>query len=412
MSFLSRAWQGSGDSEKRTVDFSATARIPSYLEDSASRDLYGGNSGGAMALPAFFSCVRILCDAVADLPIRAYKVTGEVTVPVNPQPLLLQTSPYPGMTMWSWVWMIMRSLAITGNAFGLITARDKFGKPTAIMPVHPDAVVVQLPNGNLWEWDQPVYTMYGMEVDSADVMHIKRYPIPGCVVGASPVQELASMVGLSLAAERYGLNWFRDAANPSGILSSDQELTPLQAKQAQQAWYTSHHGRRLPAVLGNNLKFQAISITPEESQFLETRAHQRSDIAMIFGIPPHMIGETEKQTSHGTGVEQQSIGFVVNTLRAWLECIEQALSMFLPRGQKVEFDIDDLLRGDTVARWEAYAAAIQNGVLSINEVRVNENRPPIEGGDIHLQPSNFVPLGYIPPEDPAPDPPADGEKGK
>lgn len=411
MSFLSRAWQG--EHEKRTVDFSQTSRIPSFLEDSASRDLYGIGGSGATSLPAFFACVRILCDIVSSLPVRAYKISSDdVTVPVVPQPLLLQTSPYPNMTMWTWLWMMMRSLAITGNAFGLITKRDKFGKPTSIMPVHPDAVLVMLPDGNLWDWDKPVYTMYGQDVDAQDVVHIKRYPIPGCVVGASPVQELASMIGLSLAAERYGLQYFRDSANPSGMLTSDQELTPLQAKQAQQAWYTSHHGRRLPAVLGNNLKFQSISITPEESQFLETRAHQRADIAMIFGIPPHMIGETEKQTSHGTGVEQQSIGFVVNTLRAWLECFEQALSLFLPRGQKVEFDIDDLLRGDTVARWEAYAQAIQNGVLSINEVRVNENLSPIDGGDIHLQPANFVPLGYIPPEPPAPQPPAPGEKEK
>lgn len=155
------------------------------------------------------------------------------------------------------------------------------------------------------------------------------------------------------------------------------------------------------------LKWRPIAITPNESQFLETRQFQRSEIAMWFRIPPHMIGDTTKTTSWGTGLEQQSIGFVTYTLRPWLTCIEQALSMLLPRGQFALFNANGLLRGDVKSRWEAYRIGRDTGVYSVNDLRALENLPPVEGGDGRLQPLNFVPLGYEPPEQPVPSEPTD-----
>lgn len=218
-------------------------------------------------------------------------------------------------------------------------------------------------------------------------------------MGMSPVQKAAAAIGLGLAAERYGLRYFRDSANPSGILSTDGEITPQQQKQAAKAWITSHQGRRLPAVLGNGLKWQSVTLTPNESQFLETRGFQRSEIAMWFRIPPHMIGDTEKSTSWGTGIEQQTLGFVKYTLMPWLICIEQAISVLLPRGQFAKFNIDDLLRGDVESRWKSYNLGRNAGVYSVNEIRDREDLPPIgPEGDIRLQPSNYVPLGTPPSE--------------
>ncbi|ATN88820.1 portal protein [Mycobacterium phage DmpstrDiver] len=397
MSFFSRIF--TGPSEARIIN--KLESVPSPLDEPFFRgDSHG--SHGAMALGAFYACVTLLADTVASLSIDAYRKKGNVRVPVDPQPKLLASTPYPGLTWFDWLWMLMESLAVTGNAFGYITSRGPDGRPAAIMPVHPDCIHVTTSERN--GWLEPVYRIDGKIVDNDRIMHIKRYPIAGCVVGMSPIEKAASAIGLGLAAERYGLSWFRDAADPRGILASDADLTPDQVKQTQKQWIQSHHGRRLPAVMSAGIKWQSISITPNESQFLETRGFQRSEIAMWFRIPPHMIGDTEKSTSWGTGIEQQSIGFVTYTLLPWLTCIEQALTAFLPNGQFVKFNHNGLLRGDVKSRFEAYQIGIQNGIYSPNDARSWEDLPPIPEGDIHLQPMNFVPLGYMPPEAPAQEP--------
>lgn len=385
MSFLSRIF--TGVPEERAV--TSLSGIPTPAEDYAMRGA-GGGDGGAMSLGAFYACVTLLADTVSTLSIRAYKEKDEVQVPVTPEPTLMKT-PYPGLSWFDWLWMLMESLAVTGNAFGWITGEGKDGRPTAILPVHPDCISVEDAPGDGIE---PIYRINGKIVPNFRIMHIRRYPIAGKAVGMSPVQKAASAIGLGLAAERYGLRYFQDSANPSGILATDSDLSPAQVKQTQKNWILSHQNRRLPAVMSGGIKWQSISLTPNESQFLETRGFQRSEIAMWFRVPPHMIGDTEKSTSWGTGIEQQSIGFVTYTLNPWLTCIEQALSAFLPNGQFVKFNIDGLLRGDVKARWEAYRMGREAGVYSVNDINRLENRPPIgPEGDIRLQPMNYIPLG-------------------
>ncbi|MBF4194659.1 Gp13 [Mycolicibacterium phlei] len=350
--------------------------------------------GNPMALGAFYACVTLLADIVSTLSVKAYRWKDGAKIAVEPQPRLFADSPYPDVTWFSWLWMMMESLAVTGNAFGYVTDRGEDGRPTAIMPIHPDRVNIKVDEDGLWP--DPVYFFEGKRVPLEDVVHIKRFPIAGCAWGMSPVEKAAAAIGLGLAAERYGLRYFRDSANPSGILSTDSDLSPEQAKRAQMAWLASHRGRRLPAVLSGGLKWQSVTLTPNESQFLETRQFQRSEIAMWFRIPPHMIGDTTRSTSWGTGIEEMTLGFMKFTLQPWLTCIEQALTAFLPRGQFAKFNIDDLLRGDIKTRWEAYWLGRQAGVYSVNDIRDFEDLPPVENGDIRLQPANFVPLGTDP----------------
>jgi len=399
LSFLSRAFVG--EPEKRAVaDLSG---IPKWSEVSGG----GGyvTPANAMHILPFFSCVRILSNGVSQLPLKAYRQKGEIRKAVAPQPALLQ-SPYPGITWNNWKWMLMQSLTVTGNAFGYVTDRTDKGQPTAILPVHPDSVSVDPNEG---DWTAPAYMIGGKRVNSADVFHVKAYPTAGCPISLSPVELAASSLDLSQAAERYGLRWFKDSANPSGILTTDANLTDVQVKQEMKRWVMTHGaGRRYPAVMGGGLKWQPISITPEESQFLATRKHQKTDIAMMFGIPPHMLSDTEGSSMWGTGVEQMSIGFVVYTLAPWLVCIEEAFNQILPKGQFVKFNVDALLRGDLKSRYEAHAIAWQNGWISDNEIRAYEEREPIEGGDTHYRPANFVPLGWLPTPT---DQPAAGEGG-
>lgn len=378
--------------------FGVSPDIPTPMQDAMMRSGYTPEDN-AMALGSFYACVTLLADIISSMGVNAYRTNADGTKTlVTPQPPLFINSPYPETTWFSWLWMLLEAMAVTGNGFGYITARGDDMRPTAILPVHPDFMNIELPNADIaMSWPDPKYFIDGKHIPSEDVVHIKRYPIAGSAVGMSPVQKAAASVGLGLAAERYGLRYFRDSANPSGILHTDQELTPEQARQAQKGWMKGHQQRRLPAVMSGGLKWQSVTLTPEESQFLETRQFQRSEIAMWFRIPPHMIGDTSKSTTWGTGIENMTLGFVKYTLMPWLTCIEQALSAYLPRGQTAKFNTSDLLRGDIKTRFEAYNIGRNAGMYSSNEMRAQEDLPSIgPDGDIRLQPSNFVPLGTDP----------------
>jgi HK97 family phage portal protein len=400
MSFLSRVFRKPDESRVLVSSNFAPLSVPSPAEDAVM--VSGGSTigGQAMALGAFYACVTLLADTIASLSVRAYRQVGDARVEVSPQPRLFQGSgPYPETSWFEWLWQMMQSLAITGNAFGFVTARDtESGYPTAVMPIHPGAVsaVVETPSGA--GWPEVVYRVRGQRIPNEDIVHMKRFPVPGQALGMSPIQQSAQAVGLGLAAERFGLNYFRDSANPSSVLESDLPLDDESTRRLQQQWVTTHGGRRRPAILSGGVRWRPIAISPEESQFLATKSFQRSEIAMWFRIPPHMIGDTQKSTTWGSGLEQQSIGFVTYTLRPWLSCIEQALSQLLPRGQFALFNIDGLLRGDAKSRWEAYRIGRDTGVYSVNEIRALENLPPVDDGDGRLQPMNFSPLGYYPGE--------------
>jgi HK97 family phage portal protein len=377
--------------EKRAV--SSVAGIPK------NSDGYSADSGvhvsdrTALQLVAVYACVRLLADSVASLPLDVYRKSDNVRAEVSPTPRVIK-QPNSDLTPFEWKFQTVTSLAMRGDSFDVITGRDRLEFATELLPVHPDIVEVE-PDRNT---GKPAYKVNGERVPSADMVHIRRFSLPGALTGLAPIEQARQGIGLGLAAERYGARWFGDSANPSSVLETEQDLTDAQVLRNQKSWVQSHGGRRHPAVMSGGLKWKQISITPNESQFLETRRFQRSEIAMLFGVPPHMIGDTEKSTSWGTGIEQQSIGFVTYTLRPWLTCIESALSKLLPRGQFVRFNVDALLRGDTKSRYEAYTQARNAGWLNVDEIRELEDRAPIPdgSGQSYVQPLNMGPLGSDP----------------
>lgn len=300
MSFLSRAFTGARESR--------TLTSASWLNNQNDTNMAPGwatmpgehtRHGDAMGLSSFYACVTLLADIISSFSLKSYRIKDGVQVPVSPQPTLFKNSPWPDVTWFSWLWMIMESLAITGNGFGYITAFDDYGKPSSIMPVHPDFVSISITDFQGTKWPKPMYTILGTEIPQDRMLHIKRYPIAGFTWGMSPVQKAASAIGLGLAAQKYGIRYFEDSANPSGLLTTEQDLTPEQAKQAMKRWIQSHQGRRLPALMSGGLTWQSIQVTPEESQFLQTRANQVSEVARFFRIPAHMIGDSTKATSWG-----------------------------------------------------------------------------------------------------------------
>lgn len=373
--------------------FLNSAAIPSNSSGFAADSGVPVNDHTAMQHLAVYSCVRLLADSIATLPIDVYRKQGGARFNL-PTPMVLE-DPDPDINGFEFIQQVVTSLALRGNSYELVTARDKFEWPTQRLPLHPDDVQVTRNRDD----GRPDYKVHNTLVPRSDVLHIRRLTLAGHVTGLSPITQARQAIGLGLAAERYGARWFGDSADPSSVLETEGNLAEVEAQRVMQSWVSSQGGRRHPAVLSGGLKYRPISITPEESQFLETRGYQRSEIAMFFGIPPHMIGDTEKQTSWGTGVEQQTLGFVKFSLLPWLRCLESTYSRaLLPRGQYMRFNLEGLLRGDTTSRYTAYTQARNAGWLSVDEIREKEDLPPIPdgSGQSYIQPLNFGPLGSDP----------------
>lgn len=354
------------------------------------------NDTTAMQLIAVYACVSILADAVSTLPLAAYMTdaTGIRRRSDADVPLLYE--PWPDITLQDWLSQIMVSLLLRGNAYGLIIASEK-GVPTAVQVVHPDQVAVDFN-----KQAQLVYKVAGKPVDARSLIHIKGLTIPGQPVGMSPITAARSGIALAKATEMYGSQFFANSAEASGVISVDGDLTEDNAKALATNWMAAHQGinkAHLPAVLTGGAKWTAITINPDDAQFLQTRDFQRHEIAMLYRVPEHMIGIQDKTTSWGAGIEQMEIGFVINTLRPWLTRIEAALSKAIePMNLNVRFDLSGRLRGDTGQRFTAYAMAVNNGWMCIDEIRALEDLPPLPDGlgQRFFQSVQAVPAGQDP----------------
>jgi HK97 family phage portal protein len=353
----------------------------------------------AMSHMTVFACVRILADTVASCPWYAYRRDKNgMPVKLNPQPSLIK-KPVPQMNLFDWKWFMMSSLTLRGNAFNMVTARDRDFNPTGLMPLHPDIVSVELKTPDTQaEWYEPIYRVHGELIPNMDIIHVRRFTMPGEALGLSPIQMAMRAIDSGLSAEEYGRRYFHDSANPSSILRTDQTLDDAAVKQTQQQWVQSNGGRRRPAILTGGWEWKPITIPPDESQFLETQNMSEHKIAQMYGVPPHLLGVTEKQTSWGTGIEQMGLGFNIYSLSGWVNCFESHFSDLTPGPQYVQFDMKrHLLRGDSKTRSEGYDLARRTGWMNVNEIRAEEELAPIgPDGDIYLQAVNYAPLGYDP----------------
>lgn len=238
-----------------------------------------------------------------------------------------------------------------------------------------------------------------MTLSSQDVLHIPGLGFDG-LVGYSPIAMAKNAIGMSIAAEEYGAKFFSNGATPSGIL--EHPGTVKNAESLRESWtrrFSGNNSHKV-AILEEGMKYTPISISPNEAQFLETRKFQINEIARIFRIPPHMVGDLEK--SSFSNIEQQSLEFVKYTLDPWVIRFEQAFNRRLLKDKEkdkfyIKFNVDGLLRGDYQSRMNGYAVGRQNGWMSANDIRALENldRIPIEeGGDLYLINGNMLPLKH------------------
>lgn len=359
----------------------------------------------AMQMTAVYSCVRILSEAVAGLPLHLYKYTDTGSAKATDHPLyaLLHDEPNPEMTSFMFRETLMTHLLLWGNAYAQIIRNGK-GEIAALYPLMPDRMTVDRDeNGRLYyeyqtnSGDAPVNKRSTVRLASSDVLHIAGLGFDG-LLGYSPIAMAKNAVGLAIATEEYGAKFFANGATPSGLL--EYPGTVKDPERVRDSWNKGFSGgnSHKVAILEEGMKYTPISISPNEAQFLETRKFQINEIARIFRVPPHMVGDLEK--SSFSNIEQQSLEFVKYTLEPWIVRWEQAISRALLSDDEKKkfypkFNVDGLLRGDYQSRMNGYATARQNGWMSANDVRELENldKIPAElGGDLYLINGNMLPL--------------------
>ena len=360
-----------------------------------------------MQMTAVYSCVRILSEAVAGLPLHLYKYTdsgGKAMALDHPLYHLLHDEPNPEMSSFVFRETLMTHLLLWGNAYAQIIRNGK-NEIVALYPLMPNKMSVDRDEtGRLY------YTYYrgsdeaikdkdfAVTLQPTDVLHIPGLGFDG-LVGYSPIAMAKNAIGMAIACEEYGAKFFANGAAPSGVLEHPGTIKdPQRVRESWQSTFGGSGNANKIAVLEEGMKYTPIGISPEQAQFLETRKFQINEIARIFRVPPHMVGDLEK--SSFSNIEQQSLEFVKYTLDPWVIRWEQSIQRsLLSKDEKavyfVKFNLEGLLRGDYQSRMNGYAIGRQNGWMSANDIRELENLdriPEEDGGDLYLINGNMLPL--------------------
>lgn len=368
--------------------------------------LTGATSGAAgvavtekrvLGLPAYYRAMALTSGTLARMPIKVYKNGTRERVTTR----TVLDAPNPRQTKLEF-WMTMYLGAIgwgTGYARKL---RDGSGIVRQIWPIHPSRVrveeVIPTPDNpaGLIFW---VRGLDGFEkpYTTDDIFHLP-YMSPDGVVGVRPLQIFRQSLGIAIAGDDSAASFYANGSRLSGILTTKDSLTNDQAESLKARWKRMTAGPRNSgeiAVLDNDATFAPVAIPPADAQLLESRQWAISEIARMVGTPPHLIGDVEKSTSWGTGIEEQVLGWVKFTLDTWLGLSEQRITReLLPGGDQgpwyAEHSLEGLLRGDSKSRALFYHYGITDGWMNRNEVRSLENLEPEDGLDEFIVPSNMA----------------------
>lgn len=373
------------------------------LADLVSGHGYLASSGvpvtpdSAMRVAAVSACVRILCGPPANLPLdikRRLADGSRLDAEDEPAALLLSRRPNGWQTPTQFKRMMQAHLLLRGNAYAMIVRSGV--RPVALLPLNPDRVEIR--QGD----DLTVTFRYqrprGGVVDFPrhEILHLTGLTLDG-LRGVSILTFAREAIGEAIAMSSYGGALFQNGARPSGILTHPGRLGPegvesLRASLEQFRGGGEKEGRAL--ILEEDMKYLQVSLSSVDAQWIESRRFTRTDIAMFFGVPPHMIGDVDKTTSFGTGIDSQTQGFVTFSAEDWLTIWEETIRRDLIGVDRPEvyarFNRAALVRGDIRARWDSYVKALQWGVLSPNEIRALEDLNPRAGGNVFYPPPNMT----------------------
>lgn len=380
-----------------------------------SRTLTGENNGGylladfghggeivtvsqqrALSLSSVFAANRVIAGTVSTLPLKSYRDLGDTRQPMGTLPQLFEQLRVSGQLR-PWLHRFFTSLALRGNAFGLIISRDGFGFPTVIDWLDPGLVSVDDRPGVRAGW---LYN--GRELAREDVVHVPWFTLPGQVLGLSPIGAFATTMGVGLNAQTYASEWFQNGGFPPGTLqNTEKQLISVEEAQVIKARTVQAIKTRQPLVYGRDWKYDPISVPPGEAQFLETIKATATQVAHIYGLPPEEIGgDTGSSMTYAT-VELNQIK-LAGALRQWMVTFEEAFSALLPEREYVRFNADALVRTDLRTRWDVNKIRLDVGAANVDEIRAQEDQPPLPDGQgkQYRTPEN----SNVPPSNPAPAP--------
>ena len=393
--------------------FKSRRKARDSLNGSGYRFMMGGSTSGrkvnehsAMQMTAVYACVRILSESIASLPVHLYQYESEgnkAKAVKHPLYRILHDEPNPEMTSFVFRETLMTHLLLWGNAYAQIIRNGK-GEIIGLYPLMPNRMTVDRDSNG-----QIIYQYQMQDSDAhtgksgsvtlrpSEVLHVPGLGFDG-LVGYSPIAMAKNAIGLSIATEEYGAKFFANGATPGGILEFPGTVkNPESIRESWNKGFSGSNAHKV-AILEEGMKYTPISISPEQAQFLETRKFQIDEIARIFRVPPHMVGDLEK--SSFSNIEQQSLEFVKYTLEPWIIRWEQSLNRALLTEKEkpdyfVKFNVDGLLRGDYQSRMNGYAIARQNGWMSANDIRSLEQLdliPDELGGNLYLINGNMTKL--------------------
>lgn len=357
----------------------------------------------ALTVSAVWACVNLIAGTIASLPVVVYRASGEDQKPAADHPLyrLLHDSPNYDQTALDFWEFLAASLELWGNAFAKIEREN--GRIVSLTPVNPALVVVRRrQDGRIeYSWSADGKTE---RLTDESVFHVRGFG--GEPLGGMSTLDFARQsLGLALALDRSSSAVMGNGLRPSGVLTFEKWLNPEQRAAAEEGMARKFAGAvnsGRPLVLEGGTKWQSLTINPADAQMLESRRFSVEDVCRFFGVPPHMVGHTEKSTSWGTGIEQQTLAFQKFTLRRRIKRIEQAVMKQLltpadrAAGIGVEFNLEGLLRADSAGRSRYYQTMTAIGAMTINEVRALESLPAVAGGDVPRLQMQNVPISGIP----------------
>lgn len=365
----------------------------------------------ALYAPAVYSCVRVVAETLASLPLPVYRrlpAGGRERAAAHPLYSVLHDAPNPEMTAFAFREAALGHLLLWGNAYAEIV-RDGAGNVRELWLLDPSRTKPTRARGQI-TYEVRLASEPAVTLPAERVLHIPAFSHNG-LVGYSVIGLQREAVASALALQEFGNRFFGNGARPGGVLQHPGKLSDQAYERLRTEFELRHGGlsnaQRL-AILEEGLTYQQIGIPPEDAQFLESRKFSRSEIAGLFRVPPHMIGDLERATF--SNIEHQAIEFVVHTLRPWAVRVEQVIhrTLLTPAERRTfyaEHLVDGLLRGDIKSRYEALAIARQNGVISADEWRELENMNPQPDGQgrLYLVPLNMVPADQVA-NPPAPEP--------
>ena len=383
-----------GESERRNdVPWAGWPPYPLNSQQPGQSTFAGVNvsADSAMRHAAVWACVRLISGTIGQMPLQAVEQSGEYPQVVTPTPQLLG-APSSLVPRSAWVESVLVSLLLRGNAYGKVVEFSSLGRPTRIDLLSPDRVradwdsvngrKVFYVSGN----DGSMVPHYSWDTGRGDIWHVPGLLLPGSWVGLSPIEYAKQTIGQGLAAEKFGSQWFGEGGVPAAVLSTDQAVTEEQASTIKARFMAAVRGKREPAILGAGLKYEAIQVAPEESQFIEAQSWSTAQVARVFGLSPSLLEVSTGSSNALTYQNRESrvSDFLAFGLGPWIHRLEESLSTLLPDPQQARFRTGAILRADIQTRYQTYAVAAQvqsatgQPLLTVNEMRALENLPPLD----------------------------------